>query len=1112
MARAPLMQVLEKGAKAEAKKPEAFYDPRLGREGTQANKAVEMLRNGMLRKDIADELDISNEQLAVVLSKVRKEAPDLNIERMKTWGETTTVKDHIQAMLEKNPSLTSQQVAERLRSMGYENSNARSVDVIKVRLRKEGMSLPSKVRDLTPIRELLLKPENRAGKTYAELEAQLPPGFTRTDLYTVKQLLAKAGQDIQIKPDTSRTGHAWLAPRVGVGRPADPNSLRGTLRAGTEMSDAELAAKFDTNIKTVQVTRSQLKKAGLLGGAAAGVFAANELAGDGEAEAAQPKLPRVAFKTEDGKRVSYNFSAGDKDYRVAMAQDGPTAPMDVYFRENGAPGLSPSERGSVAQTREVMANVIAAMKQEASRLDAPLTGFRFSGSTPSRDKLYSSILAKEKMPWGWKAGQETLPAESAFYVKPDWMQRATPLAAGSAAGAVLAPGEAQGAKPPKVANSNTKGLASLFSAKPPPPDPYFSPVTKPFADFVQAEKSPAREWPLFPKFDTANDKAVPLAIGTGAALALGANTEQAEGATLKPSLMQKLAKVANNVLPEPQPNTLFTFGGVNAKTADKGKLAEAQKMAEAGKSREEIWNKTGWFKGVDDKWRFEIDDSGAKLTPKAERTFSHLRDPAWDDAQAPLTDTLRHDAYFRAYPKLKSGEVTLHRGPNETGALYDDGDIRASAPDEAGVRGVLLHEGQHKVQNAEGFERGGSVSAPNYNRLAGEVEARNVETRKDFTQEQRKAQPPWTTEDVPADQQIRFDAVDAIKRAIESIAGLGALTATGAFAHNAIAPSDANAATLKTLKSPKFDQPAAKGAIIVPKAKDVGPPSKLESLSRTGDAPFFQTTGRPRLVDAAMAGRQRPQVQSDPALLLSALAGGSASATLPATLAVMRLADMAAPSDPAQITYNDPGPSEASRMEALHRQRMEELQRRLRELQTNRPEETAEQTTLGRFLSGELGKKETKPVVDMATVAIPRQRELGEKAASILSWLSQQANLGGSPLVGQILQAASLASPVVTTAAPAMVAYLGNDPLQAVAPEDWLLGPAEDFLTAGQITGAIPGTPSSIDLAREVARDPVRAIQATGKLIAPMATGETPMKIVDWLRNRQQKNAQTVSP
>ena len=48
---------------------------------------------------------------------------------------------------------------------------------------------------------------------------------------------------------------------------------------------------------------------------------------------------------------------------------------------------------------------------------------------------------------------------------------------------------------------------------------------------------------------------------------------------------------------------------------------------------------------------------------------------------------------------------------------------------------------------AAGDERG-------YFRQAGEAEARNVQTRMDYTPEQRKAEAPWTTLDVPESELI----------------------------------------------------------------------------------------------------------------------------------------------------------------------------------------------------------------------------------------------------------------------------------------------------------------------------------------------------------------------
>ena len=71
-----------------------------------------------------------------------------------------------------------------------------------------------------------------------------------------------------------------------------------------------------------------------------------------------------------------------------------------------------------------------------------------------------------------------------------------------------------------------------------------------------------------------------------------------------------------------------------------------------------------------------------------------------------------------------------------------------------------------------------------YRRLGGETEARNVQTRRDFTPEQRREQPPWLTQDVPDDQQIvRFGdgPSNALGDAIRVGAGLGGIGLAGDF-------------------------------------------------------------------------------------------------------------------------------------------------------------------------------------------------------------------------------------------------------------------------------------------------------------------------------------------
>jgi hypothetical protein len=64
-----------------------------------------------------------------------------------------------------------------------------------------------------------------------------------------------------------------------------------------------------------------------------------------------------------------------------------------------------------------------------------------------------------------------------------------------------------------------------------------------------------------------------------------------------------------------------TFAGINALTADKEALAKAQQMIAQGVEPAKVWYETGWGQGADGKWRFEIDDSKARLrdyqfTPK----------------------------------------------------------------------------------------------------------------------------------------------------------------------------------------------------------------------------------------------------------------------------------------------------------------------------------------------------------------------------------------------------------------------------------------------------------------------------------------------------------------
>lgn len=250
-----------------------------------------------------------------------------------------------------------------------------------------------------------------------------------------------------------------------------------------------------------------------------------------------------------------------------------------------------------------------------------------------------------------------------------------------------------------------------------------------------------------------------------------------------------------------------TFGGVTGarNLAAKGEtrpqeaIDMAERMAAQGATRDEIWDATakhlegtpyaGAVAGkhsVDGKPRFEIDDSGAQVVNPARGNyveFKRLKDRMTDadagGAYPPLADMT---ADFRK-SKLPNGaaqeEMTFRRDPENPRWM-----IAVQGPDAAAQRSIALHERQHIIQQNEGFASGASLDdfipkdkqgkfAPftqagafrKYRRTAGETEARNVEARKDFTPEQRRARRPWETQDVPDDQQIvRFGGGKAESR------------------------------------------------------------------------------------------------------------------------------------------------------------------------------------------------------------------------------------------------------------------------------------------------------------------------------------------------------------
>ena len=159
-----------------------------------------------------------------------------------------------------------------------------------------------------------------------------------------------------------------------------------------------------------------------------------------------------------------------------------------------------------------------------------------------------------------------------------------------------------------------------------------------------------------------------------------------------PNIQELLGIVKNG-------NTLNQMAGENAKTAALDKLEQAKAMVEDGRTPEDIYKATGWFKGQDGKWRFEIPDNLEAIT----------LDKLLNDKRAKLGEIYDNPQLFEAYPDLKDVPVRIEeieKGFN--GFAYADAiTISASLKNDNEAKSTLVHEIQHLIQKREGFARGG---------------------------------------------------------------------------------------------------------------------------------------------------------------------------------------------------------------------------------------------------------------------------------------------------------------------------------------------------------------------------------------------------------------------
>lgn len=146
-----------------------------------------------------------------------------------------------------------------------------------------------------------------------------------------------------------------------------------------------------------------------------------------------------------------------------------------------------------------------------------------------------------------------------------------------------------------------------------------------------------------------------------------------------------------------------------------GGLMTAIEMHDKGVPAEKIWYETGWGRGSDGQWRFEISDDVAKF----KKDFAQLGTrEIFDTKYQPekLSDVLDHPALFEAYPELKNVKFAKAKAFMDffgsTQGWFDrEKDEIVVTPKAQDPLSTLLHEIQHWVQAKERFAPGGAPSA-----------------------------------------------------------------------------------------------------------------------------------------------------------------------------------------------------------------------------------------------------------------------------------------------------------------------------------------------------------------------------------------------------------------
>ena len=158
------------------------------------------------------------------------------------------------------------------------------------------------------------------------------------------------------------------------------------------------------------------------------------------------------------------------------------------------------------------------------------------------------------------------------------------------------------------------------------------------------------------------------------------------------------------------PEVRFSFAGEKSATAPLDTLAKAKEM-DGNASADEIWNETGWIKGKDGKWRYEIPDKLDKID--LDEITEDLRDGYNTSLQ--LRSIYDNTTLYSAYPRLQYVYVSTYKAIAGEGGYTNGADIYLSREmlldnnvSDNKKKATLIHEIQHLIQREEEFAAGGT--------------------------------------------------------------------------------------------------------------------------------------------------------------------------------------------------------------------------------------------------------------------------------------------------------------------------------------------------------------------------------------------------------------------